>query len=247
MSGFTIAAAQYHAVRGDVEANVRTHCEFVRVALNYGVNVIIFPELSLTGYEPEIAAETTIDNEDSRLAPLKELASAHRITIVAGAPIRSERSKPFIGAIIIEAENSGVYIKNHLHPGEEGYFSSADPKPYLLQRDGQKIALAICADVNHPSHAAEAAKKRASIYAAGVLMMDGYDEAARQLQSYASKHSMAAIMANYAAPTGGYTPAGKSAVWDDTGVMKARADEMGDALVLLIKENQGWSGRFLSL
>src|SRR4051794_9592741 len=60
----TIAVAQPLCVPHDVEVNAVTHAATVRSA---GTRAVVFPELSLTGYELDAPAITV---EDSRLAPL---------------------------------------------------------------------------------------------------------------------------------------------------------------------------------
>ena len=74
MNTITIAAAQSCSTKGDIDANVGAHAKIVRVAAEHHVDLVVFPELSLTGYEPEIATVCTIDAEDERLDPLKALA-----------------------------------------------------------------------------------------------------------------------------------------------------------------------------
>jgi predicted amidohydrolase len=64
MKTITIAAAQSRSVRGDIETNVTIHAGYVRLAANHSCNLIIFPELSLTGYEPDIAADLILDTDD---------------------------------------------------------------------------------------------------------------------------------------------------------------------------------------
>ena len=49
MPEFTIAAAQASSVKGEIAQNVRRHAEFVVRAAEHQANVIVFPELSLTG------------------------------------------------------------------------------------------------------------------------------------------------------------------------------------------------------
>ena len=49
-----IAAAQFAPVAGDVEANVRTIAGTVREAGAAGARLVVFAELSLTGYEPAL-------------------------------------------------------------------------------------------------------------------------------------------------------------------------------------------------
>jgi len=52
MNSLKIAVAQIPSVKGDVEANTKTHLTAIAKASVEGVNYIVFPELSLTGYEP---------------------------------------------------------------------------------------------------------------------------------------------------------------------------------------------------
>ena len=61
-------------------------------AAKHGVAVLVFPELSLTGYERELAAELAMTAADSRLTPLLSLARQHRIAAVVGAPLQSGAS-----------------------------------------------------------------------------------------------------------------------------------------------------------
>ena len=54
---FRIAAAQVASARGDIVGNIAAHTAAIEVAAALGVSVLIFPELSLTGYEPDLATE----------------------------------------------------------------------------------------------------------------------------------------------------------------------------------------------
>ncbi|MGH2830821.1 MAG: nitrilase-related carbon-nitrogen hydrolase, partial [Actinomycetota bacterium] len=51
MRSRSIAVAQTSPVRGDVQANLEEHGRLVRVAAAEGAQLVVFPELSLTGYE----------------------------------------------------------------------------------------------------------------------------------------------------------------------------------------------------
>ena len=210
--------------------------------MEHHVNVIIFPELSLTGYESDIANKSTIGINDKRLAPLKSLSRQHEITIVAGAPVENPANKPYIGALIIRPEDSFTYRKNYLHPGEEIYFSESKKISGIFEVNGTKIGVAICADIDHEEHAKESSRDGARIYAAGVLIMGGYSEAAGRLQHYAIKYSMITLMANYGQPTGGYLPAGTSAAWDNSGNLLTETQGTGESLVIITGDADHWSG-----
>ena len=62
-----ICAAQARPIKGDVQRNIESHKKLVDLAVSKGTDAIIFPELSLTGYEPTLAKELAIPPEDKRL------------------------------------------------------------------------------------------------------------------------------------------------------------------------------------
>ena len=91
----------------------------------------VFPELSLTGYEPGIAAALAFSAEDERLKPLVDLADSRKVTLVVGAPVRLA-SGLHIGAFVIERGSPmRVYTKRHLHAGEESVFSPGPLDPMV--------------------------------------------------------------------------------------------------------------------
>src|SRR5579862_9914925 len=106
-----VAAAQTVPVRGDVDANVAQHVRLARLAAEERAEVLVFPELSLTGYELDLAAGLAFSPSDPRLAPLAEAASAHAITLVAGGPVRIG-SRLHIAAFVIGPDGAvGLYTK----------------------------------------------------------------------------------------------------------------------------------------
>ncbi|ACB74663.1 carbon-nitrogen hydrolase family protein [Opitutus terrae] len=247
MSAFAIAAAQIASVAGDVSKNIETHARAIRAAAQHGVRVLVFPELSLTGYEPTLAAELAFTRDDPRLAPLAELAREHHLTAIVGAPLAAQ-PVPHIGAFALsDAASVAVYAKIHLHPGEESHFSPGST-PLVLPWDPHKIGVAICADLTHASHPRACAALGADIYAAGVCLTHrGYDAEAELIAGHAARHRMLAVMANYNRPTGGYDVAGKSAVWSPAGRRLAWADRSADALVIATRVEGHWRGTVVRL
>lgn len=51
----SIAIAQTCLVAGDVQANLDEHVGLARLSAAEGAEVVVFPELSLTGYHPDTA------------------------------------------------------------------------------------------------------------------------------------------------------------------------------------------------
>ena len=249
MTALTLAAAQSISIAGDVPANIQRHLVFMRAAAEQGVQVLVFPELSLTGYEPALAGGLAVSPEDSLLAPLREMARELRLTAVVGMPIRlAPGAQVLIGALVLGADGSlAVYTKQHLHPGEEAVFSPGQGGA-ALQWGSDRIALAVCADFSYASHARLAAESGAGIYATSVLVSDGgYAADTALLQGYAREHCMLVLMANHGGPSGGWACAGRSAIWGSDGRLIACAPGKGDALVVARREGLHWVGQSMAI
>ena len=249
MTPFVIAAAQSISVAGDLAANIFRHQHFMRVAAQHGVQLLVFPELSLTGYERGLAAELAIVPDADVLQPLRDVAREVGVISVVGMPIRlSDESPVLIGALVLGADGSlGVYSKQHLHPGEEVAFATGTGGP-MLTIAGDTVALAVCADFSHASHAAAAAEQGADVYAAGVLITEnGYAPDTALLQGYASTHSMMVLMANHGGATGGWESAGRSAIWASDGSLIAAASGAGNVLVIARRGSGAWNGAALDV
>jgi len=245
MSMFTVAAAQSLSIAGDLAANLARHLRFMAVAAEQGVELLVFPELSLTGYEGQMAADLAIDPQDAVLQPLRDCARELGLTAVVGMPIRDrDSSKVLIGALTIGGDGSlEVYSKQHLHSGEELFYAPGAGGS-SLSIGGDTVALAVCADFSHASHAAAAADLGADLYAAGVLIGEkGYGVDSALLQGYAQNHSLAVLMANHAGLTGGWQSAGRSAFWSESGALVVAARGPGEVLVIARRDAGAWQGR----
>ncbi len=239
----TLAAAQTASVPGDVPANLEGHLRFCDIAAEHGVRLLVFPELSLTGYEPTLARANALTTDDPVLHPLRLVAETARMTVVAGAPVMGAGDELHLAALVFRPDGSvHTYAKEHLHAGEERFFVRGRGGLTLPVADAT-VALAICADTTHPEHPASAAARGATVYAAGVLITeDGYACDTAQMEQYAREHRMAVLMANHGAPTGGWVPAGKSAIWSEDGGLVAASPGTDEALVIASRRDGVWSG-----
>lgn len=240
-----VAAIQSASIKGDIAANLARHLVLCRQAAALGVRLALFPELSLTGYEPDVAAATALRGDDVRLAPLAALAQSSGMTIVVGAPLRIDGAL-YIGAISF-LPDGGVaeYTKQHLHDGENKVFVAGFGGA-ALDIDGVPAALAVCADFTHASHAQAAARAGAALYAASVLVAPGgYAKDSEILRGYAEQHAMPVLMSNHGAPTGGWQSAGRSALWNERGQLVVEGGD-GECLVLASRTAGGWQGRVVA-
>jgi len=237
-----IAAAQCPSVAGNIEQNIQLHLQFVDAAIQQQVELLVFPELSLSGYELAFAERCRIHPSDPRLTPFRQRAIQHQMTIAVGAPVDSGDGLPELGAIIFSPYGVTTYAKQHLHGPENQFFKAgAASRPIKVKE--LPVAMAICADTNHTSHARAAVEAGAHIYAAGVMFSEaGYPADAAQLETYAQSSNMAVLMANHCAPTGGSVPAGASTIWSPGGAVLGRADSNTPALVIAQERASQWQG-----
>jgi predicted amidohydrolase len=216
----TVAAAQPPCVSYDVAANAATHAATVRSA---GARMVVFPEMSLTGYEldaPAIAAE------DERLAPIVDACTETGSLALMGAPVDGGSGRSHIAMLAIDGSVAAVaYRKMWLGGAEPGRFSPGGG-PAVVEVDGWRLGLGICKDTGVPQHASETAALGIDAYVAGVL--ESADDAAvldERARRVAADHGVWVVLASFAGSTGGgfAEAAGRSAIWSADGVVVARA------------------------
>lgn len=234
MAGLRIAAAQSVSIPGQIDANIARHCVFVDAAAAAGVQLLVFPELSLCGYDLPGLGAAALGADDARLAPLAERARTANMTIVAGLSLANRNGLPFIGALAFHPDGRrSAYRKHFLHPGEDQYAAPGAAISGLIDVRGVPVALAICADTSHQQHAHAAAMAGATLYVAGsVISPGGYQKDTDMLAAHAKQFSLGILMANHAYDTGGYSCAGRSAVWLPDGQLLVAAEGQGELLVI---------------
>jgi predicted amidohydrolase len=242
---FRLAAAQSVSVPGDLEANIAEHAAFIRLAAQARIDVLLFPELSLSGYEPDLLPRCALTAHSIELTPLRELVHACGVTVVLGAPlVADDQLLPHIGALTLFPDGRvAEYRKQFLHPGENTFASHAPTERACYDIGGVACALSICADSAYPEHAADAADLGAQVYLSSALISPaGYPADSARLRDYAKRHGYAVLLANHGAPTGGYASAGRSALWNETGTLMIEAPGDGRWLVVGERGEQDWNG-----
>ena len=215
-----VAVAQPICRPGDVAANVRAHAAAVRAA---GARLVVFPELSLTGYEldaPPIAPD------DALLAPIVDACRETGSVALVGAPAAGAAGEETIAMLVVDATGADVaYRKMWLGSAETVRFTPG-MEPALLELDGWRLGLAICKDAGVPRHWADTAALGIDAYVAGSVK--ALDEAAVQeerARRVAIEHGIWVAVASGAGPNGGeYDPAaGRSGIWAADGSVVAQA------------------------
>lgn len=228
----TVGLAQFEPAKGNTVENLAQHVELIEYAANEQVKLLIFPELSLTGYEPELAAELAMEYTSAPLQALRKLAKQHSMTILAGAPLRTKSNKPELALVILSPDKPIChYSKIHLHGIENTYFTSGN-QHMTLSINSFSIGLAVCADTAHPEHIQDTITAGADCYLASVLCSEqGFSSDSEMLSNYAQQHNIVIGMANYIGQSGPYECAGRSSFWGKDGNILTQATRNNTSLV----------------
>ncbi|GAB3258229.1 carbon-nitrogen hydrolase family protein [Larkinella harenae] len=233
-----LCVAQTRPVRGAVSENIEKHQRFIKRAVSLQADVIIFPELSITGYEPTLANELATTPDDERFAVFQQLSDAHNLTIGIGVPTRNEAGICITMVLFTANQPSQLYSKKYLHADEKPFFISGQNASVLL-RNQPTVALAICYELSVPEHALNAHQLGASIYLVSVAKTaSGVEKAAQTLANIASNYSMTVLMANSVGPSDDFVSGGKSAIWSTQGALLGELNGTKEGLLLLDTETQ---------
>lgn len=227
-----ICLAQTRAVTGNVSSNIDNHKKFISLAASHSADMIVFPELSLTGYEPTLANELATNKDDERFLELQNLSDLYKMIIAAGMPIKTDQGIA-IGMIIFQPHQPGqTYFKQYLHPDEEPYFVKGAYQKILADID-EHLAMAICYEISVPQHAEQAYKEGAKIYIASVAKTaDGMEKAIDTLATSAKKYSMVVLLSNCVGDCEGKEAGGRSSAWSNKGVLLGQLNHRDEGFII---------------
>jgi predicted amidohydrolase len=152
----TLALAQINTCLGDVQANLGKHLSSIEEAHAAGADLLIFPELSLTGYVLQDLAATVAcrpEWEDPIFHPLLE--ASKRLDLVVGFVDEDSRHRFFISsAYLSQGEVVHVHHKVYLPTyglfDEGRFFAWGDAVRAFDTRFG-RVGILICEDFWHAS------------------------------------------------------------------------------------------------
>ena len=149
-----VGVAQFAPALGDIDKNLRLIEERVERARREGVDLLVFPELALTGYTLKDMAPTVAQRLDSPM--LQKIAKASvGMSIVVGfveesADYRFYNSVAYFEDGDIRHVHRKVYLPTYGMFDETRYLAAGDRIQAFDTRHG-RMAMLICEDMWHPS------------------------------------------------------------------------------------------------
>ncbi len=164
---FRVAMAQLDMLVGDIKGNTQKVITAAKQAKqNHQAKVVVFPELTLTGYPPEdLLLRPSLESRiEQALADILE--QVHDIYVVVGYPRRINGELFNSAGVIYNGSLLGEYAKQKLPNyqvfDDKRYFSEGQD-PTVIDIDGVKVGLSICEDIWHPEPIAKAKEAGAEL------------------------------------------------------------------------------------
>jgi NAD+ synthase (glutamine-hydrolysing) len=237
-----VAVAQIDCTVGDFEGNARKILEQAGRAAAAGADVLLTPELSLSGYPPEdlllrrafyAAAEAVLARLTAQLLEFPELR------VLVGHPLAREGRRYNAASLIQGGVVQGTYCKHDLPNydvfDERRYFTP-DNRPFVFEVRGTRFGVVICEDSWY-SYAPEAARAASAqvllVPNASPFHLGKQAQREQVMREHVSRHGLALMYANLVGGQDELVFDGASFVLDAQGRLTQRAEQFGETQMLV--------------
>ncbi|HVG04326.1 MAG TPA: NAD+ synthase [Burkholderiaceae bacterium] len=241
-SNVRVAVAQLNCTVGDFEGNSRKIIEAASRAAAAGADLLLTPELSLTGYPPEdlLLRRAFYAASDAALQMLTtQLLQFPDLSIIVGHPLAREGHRFNAASLLQGGVMLGTYCKHDLPNydvfDEQRYFTP-DNRPFVFDLNGTAFGVNICEDTWF-SYTPECAK---SAGAAVLLVLNGspfnfgkQQQRFDKLRANVTRYRMPVVYANLVGGQDELVFDGASFVLDADGKLLARAPYFEESLLLV--------------
>ena len=154
MNDLRAAAVQFQHQPGDKSANLKIVREYTAKAAAQGVNLVVFPEMCITGYwhlrdfpraDLEALAEPVPDGETTQA--LLALAKEHELSVGAGFIERGKEGRLF-NTYVVAMPDGRTAKHRKLHTFINQHMDSGDDYTVFDLPNGTRVGILICYDCN---------------------------------------------------------------------------------------------------
>ncbi len=253
MQDLTLVMAQLDPLVGDIPGNTERAIESVREArIEHGADIVVLPELFLTGYPPEDLLLRPSMESRLRAARTRMAEKVVRdVLVIVGYPGRREGQLWNLAGALYNGEWLGEYAKQALPNyevfDEQRYFA-AGSEPLVLEHKGLKLGLLICEDLWDEGPARRAREAGAQLLVslnASPFHQDKPAERLRLLEERAAEVALPIVYVNMIGGQDELVFDGGSACVDAGGRLMLQAPhwQVGLMPVALVREKGGWAPR----
>lgn len=246
-----VALAQLNTVVGDVAGNSRKILEAIHGSADAGADILVAPELALSGYPPEDLLLRPSFARESRQA-LEDLAPAVRRGVAIIGFVEWDRDCFNSVAVVADGRVQAIYRKRFL-PNygvfDEARYFQAGQSTTVVEVNGSRVATAVCEDVWYPTAASldlvAARPDLVAVASASPYHQGKGDRREAMLATRAADAGAALAFCNQVGGQDELVFDGRSAVFDSTGEVVARASEFEEELLVAELEPEAGERRRL--
>jgi predicted amidohydrolase len=226
-----IALAQIKSQKGAVSTNIQHHLLWIDRAAQAGCPLIVFRDLSVTIYEPDLAEELATTANDPIFIPFQLAANTKGIAISIGMPLASPTGNT-IGMLVFRPhEPVYTYAKQRLHPDEIPFFVPGE-RSMPFQCNHLSIAWGICYETLHRQNFELAHQQKAELFIASVSKPDrSAQKAYIHFPTMAKEFSFPVLMVNAVGAADNFIANGGTAVWNAHGQLVAQLAQQEALLI----------------
>ena len=233
-----ICIAQTNSKTGQIQENIHNHLRMITRAIDEKADLVIFPELSITNYETELAQNYAMDIQSALFNPFQTLSDDNNISIVIGAPKQSDEGLNISMFIFSPNIHRRVYSKQILHEDELPYFVCGKEQTILNIKD-KKIALGICYETLQREHFLNAFNKGINVYVASVAKSkNGVEKAHNHFANISGEFKTPILMSNCIGVCDSVMSCGQSAAWNQSGQLIAKLDDKNQGVLIFDTETE---------
>ncbi len=242
MSAVKVSIAQINALVGDLSGNAQRVLEAARLAHAAGAQVLLTPELVLTGYPPEdlLLRPSFIDQCDQVLnglcASLSGLAGLH---VVVGHVTSQNGLLRNAASVLVDGRVLGTYFKRELPNyavfDEQRYFAAGE-HPFSFTVGGVCFGVNICEDIwfdSAPEAAAQQGAHTLLVLNASPYNLGKYAQRLEIARRCVARTGCSLVYANLVGGQDELTFDGASFAMDASGALVNRLPEYTSALSLI--------------
>lgn len=201
-----------------LDQNVERHLAVLERAAAQHCDLVLFPELSLSGYATQRAVSMAMTLDAPAVHRLHRACEALGLVAACGAPLATDTGGTEIGMLVFQPGHPPArYAKRWLHPDEMAAFVPGK-RTLDIVRGEHRVSPAICYESLLAPHAREALDRGATVYAASVAKhAEGIERAHQHYAALAREHGIWVLVANAVGPCDDFVAAGQTAAWSPDG------------------------------